>query len=750
MIELLPFQRRAVDQIVSKLSSGLERGQSSEIVLFQSPTGSGKTVVAGFVLAELASSPELDLAVIWLAPYSLHEQAGRSLGRVLGAGATLTEPAAVGVHALLERNEVVLLNWASISSQSRLLRSGSEQRLTLAEVCAATREAGRKILVVIDESHHTQATENAQALLAAIAPDAILEMSATPNILLAGARELIKVERTEVRDAGLIRECILINPDLDAQLSGQEDQTVEQALLDASLKTRARLAADYASEGIEINPLLLIQLPDGSAGAEIRGWVQPLLAARGIDIEGGRLAVWLSAERTVAPDDEKLLSNKGSIDVLIFKQAVATGWDCPRAQVLLKLRDPSRRAPFEIQTLGRIMRMPERRHYPNSAFNQGYVFHGHDSYQPAEDMAIATAKATLRETVVSPTLACEFMDRPFVRSLTPEEAAQLVALAAKRIGLDPAQTSEQNRAALAERKIQLFPTLKTSLLVDGEIGGEEDSYVQGTVVQLRGSKRATERLFMALVDGIGRSRETSEALTLEIYDQLDELLDLPNASDVQAFVVGNRDLIEQRLLEAMSSIAPIAKRAERKSASFDWELPAQQLYNTALGDDTLCEQLPATRYAYEPCYLSARRSQPERAFETWLEGEGAPIIDWWVKNGETAGRDLSLTFRHTDGSKHNFFPDYLIRFTDGTLGLYETKDLDEAFLDSEDVRRVNTRKLKALQDWVAQAPEGESRRAGFVCKRYGAAALTISELQAPTLADRGEPLSRTLLDRHDA
>lgn len=748
MIELLPFQRRSVEQLAAILARRLSGDPATaETVLFQSPTGSGKTVVAGFVLAALADDADLDCAVVWLAPYSLHEQAGRSLARVLGAGATLTEPAAVGVKPQLERNEVVLLNWASIASDRTLLRSGSEQRLTLADVCQATHEAGRRILVVIDESHHTQATENAQQLLAEIAPDAILEMSATPNILVAGNRELVKVEREEVRSAGLIRERILINPDLDALLNGQDELEVEQALLTAALRQRAVLAAAYRAQGIAINPLLLVQLPDGAAGEEVRGWVQPLLAAQEITVENGRLAVWLSGERTVAPDDDTLVGNDGAIEVLLFKQAVATGWDCPRAQVLLKLRDPSRRAPFEIQTLGRIMRMPERHHYPDEQLNQGYVFHGHDSYQPAEDIALATAKATLRDELVSPTLACRFVDRPIVRPLTPEEAERAVALAFKRIGLDPAKTPQENRAALAAAKIALTPQTQAELLVDGEIGGEADSYVQGNVVTLRSSKRATERLFLTLLDLIGRSRESTEALTLEIYDQLDELLGLDSVSAVQTFVVGNRDLVEQRLLEAVSSVAPLGKRAERGSSTFDWQPEPTRLYNTAVGDDTLCEQLAAARCAYLPCYLSVRRSQPERAFESWLENAEGAVVAWWLKNGEQAGRDFSLTFRHSDGSPHNFFPDYLVCFRDGTLGLYETKDLDEAFLDSDDVRRVNERKLEAIRRWVAEDPT--TRCGGFVCKRYGSDQLTLHEEQAPTRSDLGEPLARTLRNRFE-
>jgi len=59
---------------------------------------------------------------------------------------------------------------------------------------------------------------------------------------------------------------------------------------------------------------------------------------------------------------------------LIFKQAIALGWDCPRAQILVIFRETKEKV-FLIQTVGRIMRMPEFHHYESRPeLNKGYVF----------------------------------------------------------------------------------------------------------------------------------------------------------------------------------------------------------------------------------------------------------------------------------------------------------------------------------------------------------------------------------------
>lgn len=70
-------------------------------------------------------------------------------------------------------------------------------------------------------------------------------------------------------------------------------------------------------------------------------------------------------ERIEAPD--------GKQEAVIIKQAVATGWDCPRAHILVKLRD-NMDETFEIQTIGRIRRMPEARHYGSDLLDSCYLY----------------------------------------------------------------------------------------------------------------------------------------------------------------------------------------------------------------------------------------------------------------------------------------------------------------------------------------------------------------------------------------
>ena len=90
--------------------------------------------------------------------------------------------------------------------------------------------------------------------------------------------------------------------------------------------------------------------------------------------EGIDYIYWLSNDIT----NKELLEtiNENDVRYLVFKQAVATGWDCPRAQVLVKLRNKSQTSDtFDLQTIGRILRMPERYFYDNDDLNYHTFMH---------------------------------------------------------------------------------------------------------------------------------------------------------------------------------------------------------------------------------------------------------------------------------------------------------------------------------------------------------------------------------------
>ena len=161
-------------------------------------------------------------------------------------------------------------------------------------------------------------------------------------------------------------------------------------VIDAAIKKRQELVEAYKKEGVNVNPLILIQLPDRRTSLEdrIRERVESILKNKyRISTEKGnnKLTIWLSGEHVNKEDVER---NDSEVEVLIFKQAIALGWDCPRAQILILFREWHSQI-FSIQTVGRIMRMPEpdKGHYKNEILNYGYIYTNLDNIEIQEDIA---------------------------------------------------------------------------------------------------------------------------------------------------------------------------------------------------------------------------------------------------------------------------------------------------------------------------------------------------------------------------
>ena len=100
-------------------------------------------------------------------------------------------------------------------------------------------------------------------------------------------------------------------------------------VIDAALKKREELVKAFAKENVKINPLALIQLPDriGQLEDTMKDRVISILKDKyKISADNGKLAIWLSGEHVNKEEVEK---GDSEVEVLVFKQAIALGWDCP-------------------------------------------------------------------------------------------------------------------------------------------------------------------------------------------------------------------------------------------------------------------------------------------------------------------------------------------------------------------------------------------------------------------------------------
>ena len=100
-----------------------------------------------------------------------------------------------------------------------------------------------------------------------------------------------------------------------------------------------------------------------------------------------------------------------------------------------------------------------------------------------------------------------------------------------------------------------------------------------------------------------------------------------------------------------------------------------------------------------PAYLQVKRSDPEKYFEEMLERSESVV--WWYKNGEDKDRYFAIPYEATDEETNvktlrGFYPDFIVRYTDGRIGIYDTK----AGITVTDKKTYA--KSDALQDYLAK------------------------------------------------
>ena len=389
-IILKEYQEDAVVDLRNKVNKLLLK-EGNRIFQFKAPTGSGKTLmIAEWMMRfcdPLTRTDSKKFSFIWIAVHKLHDQSHDNLKKYYskeGFGLKCSYFSDLN-DKQIDQNEILFLNWASINNEDKIFVRANERDNNLSTIVDRTKDAGRTIILIIDESHHTAKSDNAKRIIEGIGPKITIELSATPQIADFDERVLVEIE--EVKKEEMIKKEIIINKDFEKVDPKKADAGADEFVLKQALKTRIELLEKYKKNGSSVNPLLLIQLPDKKEGVmDKKDQIMALLEKNGYTTKNGRLAIYLS-EKDNKINLINIEKNENEVDVMIFKQAIALGWDCPRASILVLFRQwREENITFSIQTLGRIMRMPEQKHYVDQDLNVGYVYTSLPDIKVANDI----------------------------------------------------------------------------------------------------------------------------------------------------------------------------------------------------------------------------------------------------------------------------------------------------------------------------------------------------------------------------
>lgn len=356
-------------------------------LLLEAPTGSGKTLMAGMI-AETFAAPDRDsnarIVWFWFTPFAgLVEQAKGAIKSTF-IGLRVRDLQGDRKTRGTKSGDVYVTTWASVaaaSKETRRVRSGGEFVLALDDLIAELRADGFRIGAVVDEAHHgfTRAAEAVRFYRETLSPDFTLMITATPDDQdvekfkkAAGIGHLhrIRVSRKEAVDAGLIKDGIKSIAYLAADDQKALVDFAATALADG-WSMHGAIKQGLQGAGIGLVPLMLVQVGNSNAAIEE---ARTRLAALGIP--ESKIA-WYTADD---PNDDLLaVAIDEQKEVLIFKVAVALGFDAPRAFTLVSMRG-AKDTDFGIQVVGRILRVHGKLQGPTlesklpELLRHGYVF----------------------------------------------------------------------------------------------------------------------------------------------------------------------------------------------------------------------------------------------------------------------------------------------------------------------------------------------------------------------------------------
>ena len=228
----------------------------------------------------------------------------------------------------------------------------------------------RRPFVIVDEAHNSR-TELAFDMLARFRPSGVLELTATPDLERTPSNVLHSVSAAELKAEEMIKLPVVL----------ETEPNWQQCLADAIGHRDAlhKLADEERRAGAAyLRPIMLIQAEPRRAGVETLDFER----VRDELITNHRIP---ADEIVVATGEEKGLEKIEAnyplgiadpscpVKFVITQKALAEGWDCPFAYLLVSMASLHSATAVE-QLLGRVLRQPDARHRESPALNRSYAF----------------------------------------------------------------------------------------------------------------------------------------------------------------------------------------------------------------------------------------------------------------------------------------------------------------------------------------------------------------------------------------
>jgi len=752
-MELKDFQKIAVDQLSNTFLELWKTGKYRIPIVFKAPTGAGKTIMMAEFLRCLDDNYQFheDKAYVWVS-FGGDESYSQSKNKLYHYFNEGTDMNLKDINNLSEgklyKNNIFFINWSKIKGadkESKKLRKsggvGYGGDAVFDDFIRKTRNE-RDIVLIIDEAHTETDTHLANEVVDLIDPRIILKVTATPkdlpNISDVSQKKAGFVEALEsdVIASGLIKEKIIIQTEEDIKKLEIKKLSEDEIMLELAFDKRLELKKHYQKLGLDINPLVLIQLPSDfkekeEVQANLKDLVLSYLKQKGV--KGNEIAIWLSSEKK---NLERIEENYNKVNFMIFKVAPATGWDCPRADILVMFREITS-PTFHTQIIGRIKRMPEAHHCKLEELNKAYIYtnynksHIRDVAKPETPNKPPIYYTKLKKGVDRITLETTYHQRTDFNTLTPPPLWQKFFLQTLDAEFGTKIQFVTENLKMIKKHFDFSSTdVNNQIVVDAEIESF-DSFVheikeKGKNLDYHFSQLDVERLYNLLCFEELKKQSDDEAKynPSRSWGQLKSALNVwfntRLGFDMAIYypVIVNELLKNSSVLKTAVSKAlkdfrqkyEIEIKEKEEKDIFDLELPAKETSFTE--DFEIIEGIQ--KNAYEEFYNRKKYlgKENEEKFINFLESQKQII--WWHKQDDSGRDAFAIEYFDTKENKNRlFYPDFVVRTKNLVYLLDPKNDITAKSQETAD-------KSKALQEWIKKNQSKYSFEiiGGIVIEKY--------------------------------
>ena len=686
-ISLKKFQIDTVNKLLDATSVGIKKE-----VLVQAPTGSGKTIILLSYIEEYFKENKNTLFV-WLTPGKgdLEEQSRKKMLKFLPHHKTQT------IQDVLlqgfEEKSTAFINWETITKKGNNALKEAERK-NLYERIHEAHNSGYKFIVIVDEEHLNK-TVKAESIIEYMNPDYIVRVSATTKTNKEA--EYIEIDELDVINSGLITRALYINENVSnaSTLSNEHEY-----LLDLAIEKRKAIKQEYMKLGVQVNPLIIIQVP--SKSDDLIKMIETTLEEKGYDYPKQNLAIWLSDRKE---NIDNIEDNESLQAVLIMKQAISTGWDCPRAKILVKLRD-NMSEDFETQTIGRIRRMPQGHHYDNVLLDNCYLYTFDEKYeesvkQELGNNAYDTKVIFLKNEYKNFTLKKLSFDNNFDGFDERETFNILHNFYIEKYKLT--SKKKDNKTTLEANGYIFKDTIENYIVQDKIVRINSDELENANRIKVESIVTTNKNGFELrhaineIASKIGMRYDRTRLMLERMFWKqklfTKKFVDL-TLTEFYAFVINNVDLLKSDFSEAVSQKARQMKMKFEELKEIDWHLPQMDYikYDPKMKDTTIYEKSAYINYPN-----STIKSKSERMFEFFCENNDN--IKWFYKNGESSSDYFSIVYVDAVNHKWHFYPDFIVCDKDNKIWIIETKGGENADGESKNIDIKVENKFEALKEY---------------------------------------------------